>query len=65
MPYKHYIFLIVICVFTFQVKSAGFANSNTTELVKANEAIQLKATANPTQGDGSLVISITYVVIAY
>ena len=44
---------------------AGFANSNTTELVKANEAIQLKATANPTQGDGSLVISITYVVIAY
>ena len=39
--------------------------SNTVELIKANEAIQLKATANPTQGDGTLTLWITYNVIAY
>lgn len=27
MPFKHYIFLILFCVFTVQVKSVGFTNS--------------------------------------
>jgi hypothetical protein len=38
--------------------------SNSGEIIVANEALQLKGVANPTQGDGTLTLWITYVVIA-
>lgn len=55
----------VNAVATCSGSKSDLNESNTVELIKANEAIQLKATANPTQGDGTLTLWITYNVIAY
>ena len=56
--------LIINAAATCSGLRAELADSSTNQLIVANEALQLKGVANPTQGDGTLTLWITYVVIA-
>lgn len=53
MPFKHCIFLMLFCVFTVQVKSAGFTNDKLVVLppdtIKKADSAVVVASANQTQ----------------
>jgi hypothetical protein len=53
MPFKHYIFCVLFCVFTFQVKSIGLANTNLLILppdtIKKGDSTVVAASANQLQ----------------